>query len=62
MIETYATEHGFMDKDEFKAKKNEIKEEYKSTTLDNLETRAASYGIPALPPSMLKAIRLLKRW
>ena len=62
VIETYATEHGFMDKDEFKAKKNEIKEEYKSTTLDNLETRAASYGIPALPPSMLKAIRLLKRW
>ena len=32
-VETYASDHGYMDKDDFKTKKQEIKSNYKGATL-----------------------------
>lgn len=57
IIETYATGHSYMDEKEFKAKKNELKKKYVSAmSLDELEAYATSHGIPALTPSLRKAI------
>ena len=60
--ETYATDHGFMDKAEFKDKKQEIKDDHKSATLESLEAYAATHGVPALPAAMSQAIKKLKQW
>lgn len=62
VIETYATDHGYMDKDEFKDKKQEIKDDYKSMPLERLESYATAHGVPALSSSVLQAIKKLKRW
>ncbi len=57
IIETYATEHAYIDEKEFKAKRSELKNNYKSTMkLDDLEAYATSHNIPALVPSLRKAI------
>ena len=61
VVETYATEHGYMDKNEFKAKKNEIKTEYKGSTLDTIDTYASMHNIPALSPTLRQAIMKLKK-
>ena len=62
IIETYATEHGYIDAKEFKAKKNELKKTYTwKMKLDELEAYATSHGIPALTPSLRKAIEKLPK-
>ena len=61
IIENYATDHSYMDNDEWKAKKKEIKDDYKATmTIDDLATYERAHNIPALPASVLKAIQQLK--
>ncbi|MCR4958876.1 MAG: hypothetical protein K6B13_09810 [Prevotella sp.] len=62
VVETYATDHGYMDKAEFKNKKQEIKDDYKSATLESLEGYAATHGVPALPAVVLQAVKKLKSW
>ena len=62
IIETYAIDRGYMDAKEFKAKKDELKEEYKSPmTLEQLEDFATSHSIPALAPSVRRAIEGLSK-
>ncbi len=62
IIETYVTEHAYIDDKEFKAKKNELKKKYVSAmSLDELEAYATSHGIPALTPSLRKAIEGLNK-
>ena len=62
IIETYVTEHAYIDEKEFKAKKKELKKKYVSLMkLDDLEAYATSHNIPALAPSLKKVIEGLKR-
>ena len=62
IIETYATERSYMEAKEFKAKKKELRGTYKSLmTLDQLESYATSHNIPALAPSVRKAIEGLPK-
>ena len=62
IIETYATEHGYIDEKDFKEKKKELKKKYVSKMkLDDLEAYATSHGIPALTPSLRRAIEKLKQ-
>ena len=62
IIETYATEHAYIDSKEFKAKKNELKKKYVSVMkLDDLEAYATTHGIPALTPTLRRAIESLKK-
>ena len=62
IIETYAAEHGYMDAKGFKEKKKELKKKYVSTMkLDDLEAYATSHHIPALTPTMRKAIERLPK-
>lgn len=60
--ETYATDHGYMDKAEFKAIKKEIKNEHNSCTLESLEAYAVAHGVPALSPTVLQSVMKLKHW
>ena len=62
VVETYATGHGYMDKAEFKDKKREIKDDYKSASLESMESYATGHGVPALSSSLRQAIRKLKQW
>ena len=62
VIETYATDHGYMDKNEFKDKKQEIKNDYKSAKLESFESYATAHGVPALSSSMRQAVKKLKCW
>ena len=62
IIETYATEHAYIDAKDFKEKKKELKKKYVATmNLDDLETYATSHGIPALAPSLRRAVEKLKQ-
>ncbi|MBP3712434.1 MAG: hypothetical protein IJ148_02890 [Bacteroidaceae bacterium] len=62
IIETYAAERAYMDKKEFKARKDELKKQYKwPLSLDTMEGYATSHGIPALAPSLRKAIEKLPK-
>lgn len=62
IIETYATERGYMDKKQFKEKKDELKKKYKTPmSLDQLDAYATSHGIPALVPSLRKAAERMPR-
>ena len=62
IIETYATERSYLDTKEFKAKKNELKETYKSPMkLEQLENYATSHNIPALAPAIRQAIEKLPK-
>ena len=62
IIETYAIDCSYMDSKEFKAKKDELKKKYVAPmTLEQLELYATSHSIPALPPSVRKAINRLKK-
>ena len=57
IIETYATDLGYMDKDEWNAKKKEFKTNYKSSmTLDQLAPYEQQHHIPALSAAVLQAI------
>ena len=59
VVETYATDHGYMDKNEFKDKKQDIKDDYKSASLESLESYATAHGVPALSPSVRQAVKKL---
>ena len=60
IIETYATEHAYIDAKDFKEKKKGLKKKYASPMkLDALEAYATSHGIPALTPSLRKVIEKL---
>ena len=62
IIETYATEHAYIDTKDFKEKKKELKKKYVSVMkLDALETYATAHGIPALAPPLRRAIENLKK-
>ena len=62
IIETYATGRGYMDKQEWKDKKKELKKEYKyPMPLDELEAYATQHNIPALAPTMRSAIEGLNK-
>lgn len=62
IIETYAVEHAYIDAKDFKEKKKELKKTYVSSMqLDALEAYATSHGIPALTPSLRRAIEKLKQ-
>ena len=61
IIETYATDHSYIDAKDFKAKKKELRKKYVAKMkLDDLEAYATSHGIPALTPSLRRAIEKLK--
>ena len=62
IIEAYAIDRGYMDDNEFKTKKKELKENYKSPmTLNQLETYATAHGIPALETTIRRAIEGLTK-
>ena len=62
IIETYATEHAYIDAKDFKEKKKELRKKYVSKMkLDELEAYATSHGIPALTPSLRRAIENLRK-
>ena len=62
IIETYVTEHAYIDDKEFKAKKKELKQTYVAKMkLDDLEAYATRHGVPGLTPTMKKAIEGLKK-
>ncbi|MBR3856632.1 MAG: hypothetical protein IKM68_01460 [Bacteroidaceae bacterium] len=62
IIETYAAERGYVDKEEFRAKKDGLKQRYKQPlTIDQLEDYATSHGIPAIAPTLRKAIDRLPK-
>lgn len=62
IIETYAIEHAYIDAKDFKEKKKELKKKYVSAMkLDALEAYATSHGIPALAPTLRKAIEKLSK-
>lgn len=63
IIENYATDHYYMAKEEWKAKKKEIKEQYgEMMTLDQLDSYATSHNIPVLSPAARQAIMKLRQW
>ena len=64
IIETYATDHYYMDKQEWKNHKKAIKEEYGTTmTLEELADYERRHNIPALSPVTLQAIsKMKKQW
>jgi len=63
IIETYAVDHSYMNKDEWKARKNELRESYKSmVSLDKLETYERKHNIPALSAAVRQAILRLRHW
>ncbi len=60
-VETYATDHYYMDKAEWKARKKSIKADYGSSmTLDQLAEYERHHHIPALSPATFQAICKLK--
>lgn len=62
IIETYATEHGYIDEKDFKEKKKELRKTYESSMkLDQLENYATSHNIPALAPAMRRAVEKLPK-
>ncbi len=62
VIETYATDRGYINKQDWNAKKKELKKAYKyPMTLDQLEAYATSHNIPTLAPTMRRAIEGLKK-
>ena len=62
IIETYATEHAYIDAKDFKEKKKELRKKYVAKmSIDDLEAYATSHGIPALTPSLRRAIENLRK-
>ena len=62
-IDSYATDHYYMDEQEWKDKKKSMKEDYSpQMTLDQLDSYATSHNIPALSPSVREAIGKLRQW
>ena len=62
-VENYATDHCYMDKQEWKNKKKSMKQDYSpKMTLDQLDAYATAHNIPALSPAARQAIGKLKQW
>lgn len=62
IIENYAVDHAYMNKDEWKARKNELKQKYKAVmTLSQLEAYEKQHNIPSLAPSLRGAILKLRK-
>ncbi len=62
IIECYAVDRGYMDKNEWKLKKKELKKEYSGfMSLSQLEAYATSHNIPALSQNIRRAIEKLGR-
>lgn len=60
IIEAYAVDRDYIDQAEWKAKKKELKQTFKAPmTLDQLEAYAAAHHIPALSPTLYRAIKAL---
>ena len=58
----YATDHSYMDEDEFKAHSKALnKGHVGDMSLDDLEEYERTHNIPALSPEQQKAIRELKK-
>ena len=63
IIECYATDRGYMDKAEWKAKKKELKVDYKKVnTIEGMEAYERRHNIPALPASVRQALGKLKHY
>lgn len=63
LIESYATDHYYMDKQEWKDKKKAMKDDYSAQmTLDQLDSYATSHNLPALSPAARQAIGKLRQW
>ena len=61
IIETYATERGYITKDEWKAKKKDLKALYKKAyNLSDMEPYEKAHNIPPLPQAVRQAIAKLK--
>ena len=62
IIENYAVDHAFINKEEWKAKKSELKQKYKAVmTLGQLEDYERLHNIPSLAPSVRRAILKLRK-
>ena len=62
IIETYAVDHAYINKVEWKDKKNELKQKYKNAQkLSKLEEYEKQHNIPALAPTVRQAILKLKQ-
>ncbi len=60
IIECYTVDRGYMDKKEWSIKKKELKSEHKALmSLNRLESYATSHNIPALSPTIRRAIERL---
>lgn len=61
IVELYATERGYITKDEWKAKKKELKSQYKAgTSLGVFEPYEKAHNIPPLPQAVRQALSKLK--
>jgi hypothetical protein len=61
IFETYATERGYITKDEWKAKKKDLKAQYKKAyNLSDMEPYEKAHNIPPLPQAVRQAIAKLK--
>lgn len=62
IIENYAVDHAYVNKEEWKAKKDELKQKYKGNlSLNQLEAYEKQHNIPALAPTVRQAIMKLKK-
>jgi len=62
VMETYATDHAYVDKQEWKDKKKTLKDSHKGLmSLTSLEAFATEHGIPALAPTIRRAIEGLNK-
>lgn len=62
IIETYAVDHAYINKVEWKDKKNELKQKYKNAQkLSKLDEYEKQHNIPALAPTVRQAILKLKQ-
>ena len=63
IIENYATDHYYISKEEWKARKKAIKEDYGSMmTLSEIASYEQRHNIPALSPATRQAIGKMKQW
>lgn len=62
IIEGYAVDHAYVNKEEWKSKKDELKKAYKSIgSLSRLEEYEKQHNIPALAPTVRQAVLKLKQ-
>ena len=58
VIEVYATNHGYMTKEEFKKRKKEVNQDYAGDMpLSDLEAYEKAHHVPSLAPEMRQLIK-----